>query len=341
MRFLLTYRFSHGVELIRPPLRMISGCISWRPTVVLGRAKKGYRHRAERTPKMRIMKLLLLIFTGLLTTLVLFWLPRNAGRPQAIVAVSAAPRHATSPANVLSSNEVRLQECSEKLRRGQAWLRTVPAYTATFRKQERLGDQLHDENTIELKLRHQPFSVSMHWLDEGRVVYYRDGHNENRMTVKMGGWKGRLGWINLDPHSRLALSEARYPVTQVGLVALIDELLRQWEPFSDRADGVLCEWLEDERVGGRPCRVFRVNYAGPEVFAEYRQSTVWLDREHSVPLRVLNYDWERHDPANPDGLVEHYVYENVDFDAKLVEADFQLPNGKVTKSHIALQDGGE
>lgn len=284
------------------------------------------------------MKILAIVLTGIFAGLTVAHLKEQ---PQSLPLESVNREDVRQPHQAAPSSGIRLRECSQELERGRAWLQTTPAYTATFHKQERIGGELQDKNTIELKLRHEPFSVMMRWLDEGRVVYYQDGSNDNRMTVKMGGWKGRLGWIKLDPDSSLALSESRYPVTQVGLTGLIDELLRQWEPYNDRTDGVDCEWLDNGVVDGRPCRIFRVTYASPDVFAEYRQSTVWLDQEHCVPLQVKNYDWCRDEPGNPNGLVEHYIYEDVDFHARLAEADFQVPGAKASRSQAALNTESE
>jgi hypothetical protein len=221
--------------------------------------------------------------------------------------------------------------------RGRDWLRTIPDYTAVFRKQERVGDVLHEPDTIDLKLRHQPFSVAMRWREDGRVVYYRDGSNGNRMTVRMGGWKGRLGWIHLDPHATLAMTEARYAVTDVGLLRLTEQLLERFEPYLDQTVDVSCAWLPDEQVGGRPCRVFTVEYRSAAVNPDYRRTVVWLDKEWSVPLAVQNFDWYRDDPSNPEGLVEHYVYEGLQLEGGLVEADFTVDGQPPAGREVARQ----
>jgi hypothetical protein len=175
--------------------------------------------------------------------------------------------------------------------RGRAWLQSVPDYTAVFHKQERVADVLCEPDTIDLKLRHSPFSVAMSWRENGRVVIYCDGFNENRITVRLGGWKRRLGWFHLDPHSTLAMQEARYPVTDVGLLRLTDQLLERFQPYLDRTDGVQCEWLADQFIGGRLCRVFEAEYASSAVNPDYRKSILWLDREWSVPLDLHDVDF--------------------------------------------------
>ncbi|MFO0918485.1 MAG: DUF1571 domain-containing protein [Planctomycetaceae bacterium] len=223
---------------------------------------------------------------------------------------------------VVASQPVTLHDGAELLRQGHRWLKTIPDYRAVFRKQERVHGVLCEPETIQLKVRQAPFSVSMAWDDCGRQVYYRDGLNDNRLTVKMGGWKGRLGWINLDLHSTLALQYARYPVTDAGLLRLTEQLIERFEPYEQRTDGVVCAWQPEELIGGRNCRVFVVEYASSAVNPDYRRSVVWLDQEWLIPLAVENFDWDISNTENPTGLVEHYVYEEIHLEQGLSDLDF-------------------
>ncbi len=217
---------------------------------------------------------------------------------------------------------VTIRSCADQLVRGLAWLNGIPQYTAVFRKQERIHGELHLEDTIHLKLRHAPYSVAMDWDNDGRIVYYTEGRNQNRLTVRMGGWRQRLGWVHLDPHSRLALGEARYPVTDTGILRLAEQLLERFEPYLDRTDGVRSAWLPEEQVGDRRCRVFVVEYADPTVNPDYRKSVIWLDTEWSVPLAVQNFDWQTDDASNPEGLVEYYAFEDIALGVELRDSDF-------------------
>ncbi len=228
--------------------------------------------------------------------------------------VPASPTSAPQP--------VTLHDAAELIRQGHAWLKTVPDYRAVFRKQERVHGVLCEPETIQLKIRQAPFSVSMFWDDCGRQVLYREGKNDNRLTVKMGGWKGRLGWIHLELNSTLAMQYARYPVTDAGLLRLTEQLLERLEPYEGRTDGITCVWQPEELIGGRECRVFVVEYASPAVNPDYRRSVVWLDKEWQVPLAVENCDWDVSDPDNPTSLVEHYVYESIHLEPGLSDLDF-------------------
>src|SRR5260370_4648324 len=128
----------------------------------------------------------------------------------------------------IHSSRVALQLHLTLLELGKRRLESIPDYTATFLKQERVnGEDLQDLQTIELKLRHEPFSVYMKWTeggDVGRQVLYVDGHD---MLVRLGGKKGKLlPVIPLDPTGSRAMAESRHPATEMGLLHLIDVLLK-------------------------------------------------------------------------------------------------------------------
>jgi len=267
---------------------------------------------------------------------------RTAAKPVQVVrhSLSTPPVEASTStaASLTQPLPATLRTCAELLTTGHRWLETVPDYTAVFRKQERVGDELHPLEVTELKLRHAPFSVAMTWNDNGRIVYYREGHDRNRMTVRMGGWKRRFGWVHLDPHSTLAMNESRYPITDAGIMRLTEQLQERFAPYLDHAEGVRCEWLPDEAIGGRRCRVFTVEYASTAVNPDYRKTLVWLDTEWSVPLSVQNFDWQTDDPSNPEGLVEYYVYENIHLANHLADSDFtvdgQTPVAEVAETRL-------
>jgi hypothetical protein len=230
---------------------------------------------------------------------------------------------------------VTVRSCADALLHGRDWLKSIPSYTAVFRKQERIHGELHSEDLTYLKLRHAPYSVALNWSDNGRIVYYTEGRNRNRLTVRMGGWRQRLGWIHLDPHSSLAMGESRYPVTDTGLVRLAEQLLERFKPYLDTTAGVRSAWLPEEYVGDRRCRAFVVEYADPTVNADYRKTVVWLDSEWSVPLAVQNFDWQTGDVSNPEGLIEYYAFEQVVLGVELRDDDFTAEGIATSANEVA------
>lgn len=212
------------------------------------------------------------------------------------------------------------------LQEGKERLLKSPSYTALFLKQEKIGKKPLDElQTIEMKLRHEPFSVYMKWLTvkEGQEVLYVDGELDNRMLVKKGGLLSRMPSIKLAPDSPLALRESRHPVTDAGILSLTEKLLKYRRVDVGRLDKMKCEVLTGQMIGNRPCYYFEVTYADPETEPLYRKSLMWIDEELSLPICVKNYTWESAgagEEAEEEVVEEEVVEETEDGGESLADA---------------------
>lgn len=229
-----------------------------------------------------------------------------------------------------------LTECVRILEAAEAKLMKIPSYTATFVKQERLGDALTELQVIQLRMSHQPVRVSMKWeggRDAGQRVIYAEGENDGDMLVrKLTGLEARLGVISLNPSGVLAMKHARYPVTKAGLLELT-RITRQHRQTDLKLEaGVTAKMLDRQKLNGRDCQCLVVEYAKPE-FApdekkEYRKSMIYIDSQTKLPICVRCYGWpEKIADANPQKLdqttlLELYAYKNIDLEAQVQNDDF-------------------
>lgn len=218
------------------------------------------------------------------------------------------------------------------LEKAEAVLSAMPGYTATFSKQEVVADELSDEQVMQIKIRHQPFSVYMKWTTghKGRQLLYVAGEHDGRMLVKLGGWKKRLPALKLDPSGSMAMKESRYPITKAGLLELVRESLAIRRGDMVKTEGVRCQLIESHEFDGRPCYAFVVEYADRSVSDRYRKSEMLIDRELGVPVMVRNFAW----PAEGSGgeltdeatLVEFYTYRDIKFQSEVAGGDFDRGN---------------
>jgi uncharacterized protein DUF1571 len=301
-------------------------------------------------------------FSALLTvgSLYLLFRPAFAGSdgkqksPTGARVASIAP-DATKPATLLavpnpSSTERRTDEAlatSEAdrvamlmnlalLEQGRRRLADCADYTCTFFKQERISGELTDGQSIELKLRHRPFSIYLKWEsgDKGREALYVEGVDDNRVTVHPGGWKARIvPAIKIDPEGSLAMSEARHPVTMLGLIKLCDEIaVRRKSELANRFP-VRCRLLENEVVNDRRCYCFVSTYLDRKCSEDYRKLLQYVDKEWLLPICVKNYGWPDASQKFADDaaldeatLVEHYAYSELQFNQQLAAKDFDRTN---------------
>ncbi|MBD3672463.1 MAG: DUF1571 domain-containing protein [Planctomycetaceae bacterium] len=223
------------------------------------------------------------------------------------------------------------------LEKGYRNIEAVPDYTATLHKQERIDGVLREPSFMQVKIRHEPFSVYMKWLegeDPGREILYVEGENDNEMLIKLGGVKGRMmPTLKLDPNGDMAMAEARYPITTVGLKNAIDTILKFRYADMKNLKSLSCRMIDDQKFNKRDCFCFLMEFKNKQVSPNFRKSILYIDKENSLPSCIKNYAWA------PDGqeelageeldketLCEYYSFGNVVLEDRLAAIDFDDNN---------------
>lgn len=220
------------------------------------------------------------------------------------------------------------------IERGIEFLTKTPDYTAQFVKQELVNGELLDEQEMEMKVRHAPFSVYLKWVtgEKGREVLFVEGANDGYMKAHGGGWKMRLPTVSVEPTSSIAMAESRYPVNKAGLLELAKMMLNVHQQDLDQKRIARCEKLPDQMFDERPCHAFLIEYRDRKSSEQYRKSISLIDKEWSIPVYTRNFGWldgqapadeEQHDTAS---LIEFYSYSKIQFRSKLVAMDFDHTN---------------
>ena len=220
------------------------------------------------------------------------------------------------------------------LEKGLEYLSKTPHYTAQFVKKELVNGELLDEQEMEMKVRHAPFSVYLKWVtgEAGREVLYVEGQNDGRMKAHPGGWKARLPAVNLEPTGSLAMAESRHPITKAGLFSLTKMMVESHRQDLEKDNIARFEKLQDQVFDGRQCHAFVVEYKDKKSSEHYRKSVTLIDKEWSVPVYIKNFGWLNGDaPADPEQhdeatLIEYYSYSNVKFRPNLIALDFDHTN---------------
>ncbi len=222
----------------------------------------------------------------------------------------------------------------------RAKLQTIPDYLATFTRQERVNGRLLGRESTELKVRHAPFSVYMKWnegSDVGREILFIKGQNDGRMLIKKGGKVGDLlPTFKLEPTSDMAMKESRYPISDSGLLNLVEKILSYCERDLKLDEGVNCQFLPDQKIDGRLCYAIRTDYGCAEVDPEYRCSIVFVDKDTTIPLCVKNYGWSdkcgapasANSKLSEETLVEFYAFTGMRYQSRLPDTEFDQANAQ-------------
>lgn len=233
-----------------------------------------------------------------------------------------------------STVDSNLREKVARLERGVQFLHGVIDYTAQLKKQEMIGSELLDEQNLSIKCRHNPFSIYLHWEsdDVGREVIYVDGKNNGNLIAHDGGWKSRIPAISLSPVGSMAMQDTRYPVTEAGILGLIEVMLGIHREDLKLANVDSCKIDELLQFDGRACDQFTTIYKSADASPVYRKSITWIDREWSVPVRSRHFTWPRagtvlaENELDDATLLESYSFSSVKLKCNLTDYDFDWTN---------------
>lgn len=208
----------------------------------------------------------------------------------------------------------------------------VHDYTATLVKRERIAGQLGPETRMALKLRHPASgsggpSVYLKFLEpvaqRGREVIWSADRPQGKLIAHEGGLLNLLS-VELDPHGTLAMLGNKYPITEIGLVRLLEKMLEKIDRQVDLSQCQI-EVREHQRVGDRECRLFQVTQPRHIPGADFYIAQFFLDTERQLPLRYAAFLWPTKE-GGPPPLEEEYTYLDLRTNVGLNDADFDPDN---------------
>jgi len=122
-------------------------------------------------------------------------------------------------------------------------------------------------------------------------VIFVDGQNDGRMIAHDGGWKARIPAFILDPECRLAMRDARYPVTKAGILGLVETMLAIHRDDVVRDSVAICKLTRNQPFDGRVCDVYTTEYKSRAESPTYRKSVTFLDQEWNIPIHSQHFEW--------------------------------------------------
>ncbi len=200
-------------------------------------------------------------------------------------------------------------------------------FTAEFRKRERMGGKLADEEVIRVAVQDDPYSVLMVWQQgggAGQGTLYVNGQNGGKMKV----WMFRKLIQDVPPQGFMPKQSARYTIEEFGLVQSTRRTLLAWTE-AKKAGELTYEYVGRKAVpeaGGRECFILKRTCpadqidpfvtGGPKVDVtdknrkdSFRTVTVYLDCETRLQVGTEQH---RHDGE----LIASYWFRDVKLNAE-------------------------
>jgi hypothetical protein len=201
----------------------------------------------------------------------------------------------------------------------------IKDYEAEFVKRELIGRKLI-KTTMFLKMRHEPFSVYLKFIDPnaGREVIYVEGRNKNNLFVHETGFKAIVGTISLLPTGPDAMADNRYPVTMIGMKILLDKVITQWETEGKLGEVKTQKYPNAKLPSGEECVAYESTHPTPRNQFKFHITRLWIEKTSGLPIRVEQLGFPQNGEKPP--IIEEYTYSKIKTNVSLTDKDFDIKN---------------
>lgn len=207
----------------------------------------------------------------------------------------------------------------------RAALQQVADYTAVFAQKERVGNRLFS-HSMQIKHRQQPFSVYMKYIGQhkGREVIYVEGQNEGKLLAHDAGLGRVIGTIALAPGSNKAMSESIYPISDFGMLKLVDRVITEWESETKFGE-VEVNYSRSVLVGKADCKMIETTHPQKRPHFRHHRTRLYIDKGTNFPVRVEHFGFPS-EPGDDPPLAAEYQYSDIRVDQSLTDGDFDIAN---------------
>ncbi len=208
-------------------------------------------------------------------------------------------------------------------------LAQIEDYTTLLTKQESIEGVIQEAQVLEVKVRHKPFSVytkiRFPKQKNGQEAIYVEGKNEDKVIGHGVGVQRAAGTLHLATEGRFAMDGHKYPITQMGILNLVDELLEVGHKDSKYGECEVKYYDQNVKVADRECVMIQVIHPYPRPNFTFFEARIYVDKELNLPIRYESYDWPKKQGEAP-ALLEAYTYQNLKLNVGLKDIDFDPAN---------------
>ena len=153
-------------------------------------------------------------------------------------------------------------------------------------------------------------------------MIYVDGQNGGKLVAHGTGFQKILGTLKLKPTSKLVMRENRYPITQIGILRMLEAVGDRGEqqPTNSRV-----RYFPNAKLGKKSVRVIQVIHPKRTAGTPFHMTRLYIDNLTRLPIRVQQYGFPRKSGGQPP-LIEEYTYSNLKTNIGLGSRDFDQKN---------------
>ncbi len=258
----------------------------------------------------------------------------NRKGPDVVIPDSPPAKVDEAPPVKIHPVEPALQRANEAL----AYIRqNIRDFSAIVTKLERQPDGSLREESMFLKIRHRqvdtqdklvtPFSVYLKYLKPknlaGREVIWVEGANDGNLIAHEPGLFNLIRF-HLPPKGPIAMINQRYPIWEIGLENLIQQLLNRGEGERQHEECDV-QFISGAKVDEISCTLIQIKHAEQKPEYKFHLARIFIDEQRNIPLRHSSCMWPAA-PGEAPPIDEEYTYQDVKLNIGLTDTDFDPDN---------------
>jgi hypothetical protein len=210
----------------------------------------------------------------------------------------------------------------------------VRDYSALLVKQERVHDELRDEEFLRIKVRHARPAESVnkafyvrHVKPQsmaGQEAIWIDNENDGKL-IGHGAGVQKFIKVRLRPDNWLAMRGNRYPITELGIETLLVRMIEMGRRDRRHEGECRVEYSRDLEFDGRPCTLISITHPRRDSSFDFHLARIYIDDTLQVPVGYESYQWPEEEGGEPL-LVERYFYRELQINPGFQEIDFDPDN---------------
>ncbi len=197
-------------------------------------------------------------------------------------------------------------------------------YMGHIVRQERMNGNLQAEQVGEIRVRVEPFCISLKLLSpksaSGWEASYMQGKRDDKMRFKPAGAAGSNGFTTISVDDSKALTESKHTMRDIGLHAILDRVERI-VAMEKKANNPVQIVVSNYQFETRPVQCFEIYTERPHPKRYAHRTVLFIDTKTKLPVRFEAYD----QPKNGSGtgeMIECISFVNLKWNSGLGDTAF-------------------
>ena len=198
----------------------------------------------------------------------------------------------------------------------------IDEYSGMLVNRERNRDGILQEwNFWRLKVRSHSKQISACNLKprRGTELLFQKGKHDDKILVYHGGKGCGYRWARIDPTSKTAICNLRYPFPEKNILNLSNHYLAYLKKLQNRK-GVEVRRLNNCKINKRCSSKLEV-ILNANFKLKFSKLEIYFDKEYQIPVRFAGYGLQKPDSQEPL-LIEEYTFVDLNISPAFTDREF-------------------